>query len=156
MSSLIRRLPLREMLRAFRALRRQWFTVPWPSGVEEVIVTEHPATAELKLRDRCHFESGMSMSYRYEGEVLNLRRPEGTRSLDWVADGRIVQLQLHIRAREVGTSDDGEPQWAYVGHVEADPDEHPRRHIDEVGFRWTPEKVRTVLREADVAIVEEG
>lgn len=136
------KLPVRELMRAYRALRRQFFTVGWPEDAPAVVVEDDPETVEWALRKHANFESGVTMSFRYDGEVLNLRRPETvvTRSED---SGTVdIQMQLHIRARPHPARDGA---WEYVGHEEADPDEHPRRHLNSEGFAWNAPLVRTVL-----------
>jgi len=130
-------LPLRELIRVHRAIRRTWFNVPWPDA-PGVVIDHSPSEVEEALRGEMHFESGVTLSYRYAGEVLNLRRPEG------ITYG--IQMQGHIRARK---HSDG---WEYVAHIEPDPDEHPRRHIDEVGFRWDRDWLVLVLAEAGFSV----
>jgi len=122
----IRSLPLRELVRLHRAIRRSLFTVPWPSGAPSIVIDHSPTEVDSVLRSDYHFESGVTLSYRYEDEVLNLRRPEGTRAIR----GGQVQIQAHVRGRV------HEHGWEYIAHLEPDPDEHPRLHINEVGFHW--------------------
>lgn len=138
---LVRRIPLRELVRIHRALRRSFFSIDWPKGAPGVYSDVSPAQVEGRLRRDHHFESGVTLSYRYEGERLNVRRPEGVMTLQ----GKTVQLQLHIRGRKVD-----DMVWEYAGHIEPDPDEHPRLHIEEVGFRWDRDLTQQVLSEAGV------
>lgn len=135
-------LPLRELMRVHRAIRRRFFRVPWPNA-PGVVMDHSPAEADARLRAGHHFESGVTLSYRYDGEVLNLRRPEHPEDIDGHDD---VQMQGHIRARK---HPDG---WEYVAHIEPDPDEHPRLHIDETGFRWDIDWLVSVLEQAGFGV----
>jgi len=131
----LRSLPLRELVRLHRAIRRRYFAVPWPERAPSVVIDHSPAEIDAVLRGQHHFEPGETFSYHYEGELLNLRRPEGVEDVN----GRPVQMQGHIRARRVDSG------WEYVAHVEPDPDGHPRLHLAEVGFRWSRDYLLAVL-----------
>lgn len=135
----LRALPLRELVRLHRAIRRRYFAVPWPERAPSVTLEHNPAQIDAVLRGRHHFEPGETFSYHYEGELLNLRRPEGVEDVD----GRPVQMQGHIRARKAPVTHIG--GWEYAAHLEPDPDAHPRLHINEVGFRWSRDYLLAVL-----------
>lgn len=138
--SAVKHVPLREALRVFRALRRQYASIPWPEHAPGLAVDAAIDDVDVALRSGQHFESGVSMSYYYQDEVLNLRRPEG---LEAVGGRDGIQMQGHIRARRASPG-----VYELVGHIEPDPDEHPRLHIDEVGFRWDRDWTRSILESA--------
>lgn len=140
-TGLIKQVPLREIVRLHRAFRRNFFKVPWPKHAPSVHTDVKPSVVDNRFRSGHHFESGVTLSYMYEGEVLNLRRPE---TVSYYRDGTI-QMQLHIRGRKI---DDME--WEYVGHIEPDPDEHPYLHIHEIGFRWDKQLTEEVMSEAGI------
>lgn len=105
--------------------RREWYTKPWPEDVPALVASQPPDDIEYRLRvDEC-FE-GSQFSYRYEGEVLNLRRPYGVH-----ADGG--PMELHVRGRPYG--DLGE-QTELVTHLEFSRYECRQRHIDEEMVDW--------------------
>lgn len=119
---MLRSIPYKPLKRLIRAIRIRYYTVPWPEDVPSTIIEDDPESFEAVLRNWYGFE-GMLLSYRYEGEALNLRRPAGE-------DSQSRQRELHIRAREV---DDG---LEVIGHVEASRYEHKTAHIEEDGLRW--------------------
>lgn len=146
MIELIKDLPFRRMRAVVEAVKMQYGTVDWPEDAPTVTVDKTPDELERDLRGR-HFE-GLYLSYNYEGQVLDLRRPEGVDD-----DGK--QLELHIRARE---NDD---ELDVLAHVERSRYEHKRDHIDEVGFEWLDEdELRELLNGeldwSDPGVVESG
>lgn len=117
-----RDLPYRETMRAWRFMRRTFFTAPRPEG--EYIVVSDSDILELKHEfGKRNFGLGHRFSYD-KGEDLNLRRvffdPYRHTDVDW--------WQTHVR---VWSGD--EYDWIR-GHVEPKPEDHPKPHLDEVGL----------------------
>lgn len=129
------RLPYRRIRWTIEAVR-MLFPRDWPKHTQSYLtVGGTPEQWEQWLRD-AHFE-GTALSYRYTGEVINLRRPEGTDE-----EGR--PMELHLRARWVGGDDPQALEW--IGHVEACRYERQRDHIHENGFRkLLSDELRTIL-----------
>ena len=127
---MLTQIPYRPLKRLVRAIRIRYYTVPWPDDVPTYETTSvGPGSLEEHLRRHEAYE-GMLISYRYEGEEMNLRRPAGTDE-----DGR--QLELHIRGRTVDR--DGAPFAQYCAHLEPSRYEHKTAHIEEDGLEWLTE-----------------
>lgn len=106
------------------AIRRRYFTVPWPDDAPALVVVQPPGDLEHRLRTQEAFE-GTPYSYRYEGAVLDLRRPWGLH-----ADGG--PLELHVRGRPL---EDG-AKTLLVAHVEYSRYECKQRHVDQEHVDW--------------------
>lgn len=119
--TILKDLPYKWLKLGIRAIQIRYYTVPWPETVPSLIVQDTASQFEATMRAWGGFE-GMYLSYRYKGQVLNLRRPEGT--------DEETQLELHIRAR------DHEDGIEVIGHIEASRYEHKTKHINEDGLRW--------------------
>lgn len=131
--AIIKDLPYNRLMAIKEAIKMQWGTVEWPDHAPTVHVEEDPEDLEADLRGR-HFE-GLYLSYNYEGQVLDLRRPEGV-------DGDSRQLELHLRAREHPDEDGLE----VLAHLELSRYEHKGGHINEEYFEWLDEDdIRSVL-----------
>lgn len=133
----LRRLPLREWQLAKAWFRRRFATVDWPETVPHVTLAISVDVLEEQLR-RHHFEDASGWSLKYDGEVLNMRRPAGER-----ADG--TPLEDHLRARP---NDDG---LEINGHVEPNRWEAKEAHVHEDGLTWLSEaELRAILEEAGI------
>lgn len=108
-------LPYRPLKRLVRTIRIRYATIPWPD--RPAIVVDVPAD-ELERQLRDSGWEGMLLSYHYEGEELNLRRPAG---VDPETD---MQLEDHVRGRP---TEDG---LELIAHREASRYEHKTAHID--------------------------
>jgi hypothetical protein len=117
-------LPWRAIRRGIAAIRRRYYTVPWPENAPSITVTLSPALLERRLRQHEGFE-GSPYSYRYAGEVVNLRRP-------WGVDPDGQPRELHIRARRHPDRDGLE----VVAHVEPSRYEAKQAHIDGHDVDW--------------------
>ncbi|WP_395166335.1 hypothetical protein [Natrinema pallidum] len=120
-------IPYRPLTRLLREIRIRYYTHPWPDEAPSITIEDDAESFEDLLRNWFDFE-GMLLSYRYEGEVVNLRRPAGEGTKD-------RQQEIHLRARPV----DGEDALEVIAHREASRYEHKRAHIDEVDLRWLSE-----------------
>ena len=120
-------IPYRPLTAVIRAIRLRFYTFPWPDEAPSIIIEDDAEGLEEVLRNWYGFE-GMLLSYRYEDEVLNLRRPAGEGTQD-------RQQELHVRARPA-PDDNG---LEVIAHREASRYEHKRAHIDEVDLRWLEE-----------------
>lgn len=130
-------LPYREIRLAIDVVRKL-SPVEWPEDDPHYRVPAPPADVEAFLRNRRHFE-GVDLSYHYEGQELDLRRPEG-------ADESGVQLAVHLRGRGAG-GDGSDKETELIGHIEASRYEHQDDHMKETQFRtldgWEIEYILT-------------
>lgn len=93
-----------------------------------------------KLLGERHFTNSWELSYRYEGEDLNMRRPEYVHDeYNW--------YQLHAR----GFDTDGGGVEISV-HVELEPTEYPAEHLSETNFSLSGgvSRLRELFDEAGV------
>lgn len=123
------RLPFRALRDIVRELGDEYFGVRRPRGVTGLLVTASNEELDSELRTRC-FESVDIYSYEYEGEVLNLRRPNGLRRNP--RDGDLVPMELHVRSFD--TDLDGKV-WV-LAHDEASRFEAWGDHYKETVFSW--------------------
>ena len=120
---LLRDAPWETIQWGIERARRRFFTVGWKESAPSVRVNMSPEELDRVLRERYGFE-GTPYTYKYEGEVLNMRTP-------WGLDDDGDQLELHIRARPLG---DG--RLEVIGHTEKSRYEHKGDHINGVGLDW--------------------
>jgi len=117
-----------------RDIRNAYFRKP-KADVKQVVVTDLSVEElEAQLRQEAFFEEAEEYTYKYEGEILNLRRPAG------VEDG--YQMVLHVRGFE---HPDG---VELLAHYEISRFNHPQEHLDGTIFRWDEGQLRmeTVLQ----------
>jgi len=125
----IGRLPYRAVRQIARDLGDQYFGVRRPRGVPGVVVDVKLDELEAGLRSR-HFESADIYSYEYAGEVLNVRRPSGTRPHP--ESGAEIPMELHVRA--FATNDD---RLLLLAHDEASRVEAWGEHMRETLLSWS-------------------
>ena len=118
----LRRLPLREWQLLKGWFRRRYATVSWPDARASIVVDVTPGRLERHLRDH-HWEDASGWSLKYEGEILNVRRPAGTD-----AQGRAMEDHLRARLVDGGTE--------IVAHYEPSRWEHKADHVAEDGLTW--------------------
>jgi hypothetical protein len=117
----LRELPYRKLHDVRQALRKLLFTKEWRGDDHPSIIVNKP-TEEIETNLRSwHFERAY-LTYNYEGQILDLRRPEG------VKDG--YQQEVHIRARENPDGDGLE----LIGHIEDSRYEHKKQHMEGLHF----------------------
>lgn len=115
------RVPWRLVRQAVLLIRRNLYTVDVDySDLPHVEIAASPDTVSRVLRQKLHFEDGSLTSYRYRGEDLNLRRPEG---LKYGAR----QRQLHVRGWRSETGG-----TTLVAHQEYSPIQHPEMHLKDM------------------------
>lgn len=146
---IVKDLPYNRLLAVKEAIKMRFGTVSWPDHAPTLIVTDRDVE-ELEHDLRAWHYEGLYLSYNYEGQVLDLRRPEGVSN-----DGK--QLELHIRARD---SPD-EEGLEVLAHLELSRYEHKRDHIHGEGLIWLDEAdLRHVLSGGDLnpegGVVEMG
>lgn len=139
----IRDIPWETIETAVKAFRIAWFTKPKPD-IDGFVVSETVEDIEDRLRRDFHYE-GAPYSYNFEGEILNLRRPEGFHD-----DG--TPMEHHIRGFE---HDDGVEllcQW------EASRYEAKEQHLDPDYLYWDEGKEIgiEVMKEAGFGVSEIG
>lgn len=137
------RLPLRALRQAWGGISAKYFTTARPREVPALLVDAEIDEIEAQLRN-IHFESVDLYSYEYEGEVLNLRRPDGPN--EKLAGGPIP-TELHVRFFKTA---DG--RLLCLAHHEASRFEAWKAHIKETLFSWERgrEKFSGVLSAAGI------
>ncbi|OIB56616.1 hypothetical protein [Natrialba sp. SSL1] len=132
MLEILQRVPFGLWKAAKRWFRDNYATAEWPDHHATITLAMDVDVLEEQLR-RHHFEDASGWSLKYEGEVLNMRRPSG------VASGRPVED--HLRVRPV----DGDLE--INTHVEANRWETKTDHVHEEGLIWLDEHELRVLLE---------
>lgn len=120
MLDILRRVPWKTVKRILDRIRRMR-PVSWPSSPGSIVLEESHDAFERRLRDR-YFE-GTPYTLKYEGEVVNLRRPAGLNG-----DGRV--MELHVRSRD---HDDG---IEILAHREQSRYEEKTGHVHEDDLEW--------------------
>jgi hypothetical protein len=122
------RLPWRTVRDIVGELGDQYFGRSRPAGVPAILVDADIEAVETALRD-VHFEGADLISYEYAGEVLNLRRPAGTKRHP--DTGREIPMELHVRAFQ--TQSRGH---LLLAHYEASRYEAQGIHLRETMLSW--------------------
>ena len=139
MLEILQRFPFRYFTLAKAALRRRYATVDWPEYPDHITLTIDAATLEEQLR-RHHFEDASGWSLRYDGEVLNMRRPAGRGLED-------RPIETHLRFRETDAGLEGN------GHVEPSRWEANTAHVHEEGMTWLDEnELRSLLEDCGIDV----
>lgn len=138
----LRDIPWETIDTAIRAFRVAWFTKDKPD-VPSFVVSETVEDIEDRLRRDFHYE-GAPYSYNYEGEVINLRRPQSVNE-----DG--VPMEHHIRGFE---TDDGVEMLC---QLEASRYEAKEEHLDPEYMDWEAGKEigLEVMRDAGFGVSDE-
>lgn len=104
-----------------RDVRNTFYKVPKPDVQQLVITDVDVDELDSKLR-KVYYEEAEEYTYKYDGEILNLRRPAG------VEDG--YQMVVHVRGFP-------HPDGIEVQvHYEISRFNHPREHLDGTIFKW--------------------
>ncbi|MDQ2052855.1 hypothetical protein RBH26_20650 [Natronolimnohabitans sp. A-GB9] len=122
MLEILQQIPFQYWKHAKREFRRRFATVEWPEYPDHVTVAMTADELEACLRNH-HFEDGSGWSLKYDGEVLNMRRPAGT-------DDQGRPLEEHLRFRPADHGLEGN------GHIEPSRWEEKTRHVEEEGLEW--------------------
>lgn len=122
--TMLKKIPYNSILRLIEWAKKHFYTNDWPEDIPTLVISMTAEELEDRLRSK-HFE-GIHLSYYYEGQVLNLRRPE------FVKDGK--QYELHIKAREITD------ELEVIGHTELSRYEHQEDHINTVDLEWKDAK----------------
>lgn len=134
----VRDVPWKFLMRVLRSVRNTFYQKSKPDVDQLVVTNLDHAQLKERLQEHAHFEDAAEYTYKYKGEVVNLRRPEG------VEDG--YQMVIHIRTfdHEKGTE--------CLCHYEISRFAHPREHLDGTIFKWREGKNRLteVLNDLDV------
>ena len=121
----LRKIPYNRLLRFIDWARKHLFKKPWPDDVTLLEVDLGPSELEDRLRN-IHFE-GIHLSYKYKGQVVEVRRPE-------LVDEKGDQFELHVRARK---NEDRRSEVCM--HIEYSRYEHKEEHINSEYIRWLDE-----------------
>lgn len=111
-------IPWKKLRLYFWKLRRKFFTIEVPEKHTKVVVREKDLDKLKDMFRKEHFFVAWPYSYNYEGEVMNIVRPE-------YSDDEYEYYQLHIRAFP---HKDGH---VLMAHYELDPTVYPKEHIKE-------------------------
>lgn len=123
-------------------IRNTFATTEWPEDLEHVTTPIDTFQADSLLQN-AHFEDASDWSLKYEGEVLNLRRPAGV-------DENGIEQEDHLRAR-YDPEDASALQWA--GHREANRYTERHEHVHEIGLEWLPaDRLARILVDAGVPV----
>ena len=121
MQSRLKDLPYEAVMRFVDRIRKEFFSVSWPDHAPTI--EPEIDTDELRLRLREQGYEGLYLSYQYEGQVVDLRKPV----YDFETE---TAKEIHVRQHEDGR---------FVGHIEASRYEEKEAHINEDGFEWLSE-----------------
>jgi hypothetical protein len=142
----LRYLPWRAFRRAHRFVRRVGFSGPKPTTASFVVETldDAPVVGVVRSLGVRGYTPNWAFSYRYRGEDLNLADTffayvDGAEDIRW--------WQVHVRGWQI---DDRRVEL--YPHFEAEPTEHPRAHLDGVGYN-VERGVERLGRSLDVANV---
>ena len=140
----IQQIPWHTVRRVHRAIRTTAFRVPRPD--HDVLAVDYSPEAidRVLCSAPYHMEPGHWLSYEYQGEDLNLRRP--VRRSD-PAFPALTYWQLHVRGFE---RPDG--RLGLDAHLEPSPQEHPKAHIQSWGLsvKHGRSRLLTILDDADI------
>ena len=117
MQSRLRDLPYGAIMRAVDRFRKEFFLREWPSHAPSIEPDVNSDLVDSVLRDK-HFE-GVYLSYKYRGQILDMRRPEPGK------------METHVRMNERGE---------FVAHYEYSRYEEKHKHINAVDLRWLDEE----------------
>lgn len=115
----------RLIRRALDRLRQSVWSVPKPAQPD--LVVDAPLADVRVALGKASFTNAWEMSYAYEGEDLNMRRPV------YVADHGRPWQQDHVRGW-----DQGDGTTALDVHRELEPTEYPAAHLDDQHMRTEP------------------
>lgn len=134
----VRSIPWKLLMELLRDVRNTFYKKPKPS-VKQLVVTDLTVDElDKRLRQEAFFEDVEEYTYKYRGEILNLRRPAG------IQDG--YQMVIHLRAFE---HEDG---IEILVHYEISRFAHPRAHLSGPIFSWNEGQLRleTVLQQLGI------
>ena len=131
----IRQLPWTAKRQLFYWWRKSWFTVDKPDHPSFIV--DRSASEVRECLAKQGFVPEWPLSYRYGGEVLNMRLFFYDPAKD------LPHRQLHVRAFE---TDDG---LEIMAHSEPTPEHHPKDHLEshDMGMEQANEWVRERLHD---------
>ena len=127
---MIRNLPWRAIRHVIKTIRKTFFSVTVDGGI--LVDTEIQNAKEALLDE--HFEDSWYLSYHYNGEDENLRRPDGE---DEAGQSR----QFHVRLFEEGS------QTRVMAHREYSPIQHPKLHLEEKRTYTADKRAADLIRD---------
>ena len=139
----IGRIPYRHAREMIRDLGDKYFRVSRPRGIPVVVAHAPPKKVKRALENR-HYESADLVSYEYDGETFNVRRPEG-HDVDPEHGGDVL-MENHVRGFEC---DDGDT--LLLTHYEANRYLETKEHLADQGLTWTGGRDRVI---ADLEMTE--
>ena len=148
---MVDRLPLTAIKKVLVKLRKQYFSISRPSATGLKLYTSHD-DLEASLQE-AHFHDVAKYSYKYEGEVLNMSRPEGVLGTK-DGDDLDPEFQMELHGRSFDLEDD-EAIYFY-GHYEVSRFQHWRDHVEETYIVWADgrDMFKQILLEAGIEFEE--
>lgn len=120
----LRKLPYVQMIRLLDWIKKRLYTVEWPYEKDGVVfIPPEGEDMDTLLREKAGFE-GSHLSYDYEGQEFDLRKPYGLSP-----DG--MQMELHVRGKHIS-----EDEIHAVPHLEPSRYEHHEAHISGNHVDW--------------------
>jgi len=140
----VRQVPWKFLMELLREVRNSFYKKDRPDVKQFVLPDVTAEELDTRLREEAYFEEAEEYTYKYEGEILNLRRPAG------LMDG--YQMACHLRAFE------HEQGLEILVHYEVSRFNHPKEHLDGLGFSWDKgEKILTdVFDDLDIKYEDLG
>ena len=120
---MLKKIPWKDVKATLGMIRRRYYTVEWPEHRRHAVTFFEPDDFERRLRDYHNFE-GVLLSYDYERQEIELRKPIGYRG--------DIQRELHLRGRW----NDKQFVTEIVAHTEASRYEHKTEHIESEDIDW--------------------
>jgi hypothetical protein len=117
----VRDIPWKFLLNVLRNVRNTFYKKSKPD-VNQIVVDLAPDELDDRLRNDHYYEDLTEYTYKYRGEVINLRRPAG------VEDG--YQMVAHVRGFP---HEDG---LELMCHYEISRWDAPREHLNGTIYSW--------------------
>jgi len=139
----IGRIPYRHLRGIIKDLGDRYFGTQRPRGVPVVVADESPQTVKRALENR-HYESADLASYEYEGELFNLRRPEGYATDPELGTDLLMENHPRLFACDNETT-------LLLTHYEPNRYFETKEHLADQGLTWTGGRDRVI---ADLEMTE--
>lgn len=124
----IGRLPYKHLREMLRDVGDRYFARARVRGVPIIVADADPQTVKRTLHEQ-HYESGDLVSYEYEDELYNLRRPEGY-DTDPKHGGEVL-MENHTRLFETTGGN-----TLILTHYEANRYSETTEHLADQGLSW--------------------
>lgn len=116
----VRSIPWRTLMEGLRWVRNNFYKIDRPGAAGLLVPDLTVEELDTRLREDGCWEEAEEYTFKYDGEILNLRRPAG------LMEGNQMAIHLRVFEHERGLE--------ILCHYEASRFNHPRLHLDEYGF----------------------